>query len=397
MHGTKYLVIIPDGCADEPIPELDHRTPLQAADTPNFDRMAARGRIGLVKTIPEGMPPGSDVALMSILGYDPTKYYTGRAPLEAASLDIPLGSNDVAFRCNLITLEDDTLVDYSAGEIETDQARILIELINEKLGSSKLQFYPGVSYRHVMVWRDGSVDMETTPPHDIQGQSMSAHLPAGEGEEMLRRLICDSMEILDSHEINRQRRDQGKQPGNSIWLWGQGRTPQLPSFPLRFGVTGGVIAAVDLVRGGGKLAGLSAPQVPGATGNLQTNYEGKAQAALDILREQDFVLVHVEAPDEAAHHADIEGKVWAIEQVDSRVMKPILEGLERYPDHRILLISDHHTPISIKTHDDAPVPFVIYSSNQELGQASGFDEQAAQESGLMIEEGHRLIEQMFGI
>jgi len=390
----KFAVIIPDGAADEPLDELGGRTPLQAAEIPHLDRLARGGRAGLVRTIPEdAAQPGSDIAALSILGYDPIRYYTGRAPLEAASLGVRLDAGDVAFRCNLVTVEGDTLADYSAGEISTDEARVLIQLVNEKLGGSRIHFFPGVSYRHLMVWRDASDEVRTVPPHDFMDQPIEPNLPQGEGEKRLRQLTWDSREILEEHEINRRRRDAGLAPANMIWLWGQGRDPNLPSFAVKYQVTGAVIGAVDLIRGIARCAGLAAPQVAGATGNLQTDFAAKGRAAVEALEQYDFVLCHVEAPDEAAHHGEIEKKIWAIEQVDRHVVGPVLEALQGRPDYRLLTLPDHPTPIAVRTHTRAPVPFVIFGSDISPRGADEFSEPAAAATGFVIDEGHRLMDE----
>jgi 2,3-bisphosphoglycerate-independent phosphoglycerate mutase len=391
--GPKRVIVIMDGAADEPQADLGGNTPLQAARMPNSDTIAREGLCGLAQTIPHEMGPGSDIATLSILGYDPTRYHTGRAPLEAASLDVPLNSEDVAFRCNLVTCDGSTLIDYSAGEIPTAEAHILISLIGDRLATRHVQFYPGVSYRHVMVWRGGSPEVGTTPPHDIIGQPIEPHLPRGDGEDMLRRLMFDSIEVLDSHDINRHRRDEGKQPANMIWLWGQGRKCELPSFPVARGTPGIVIAAVDLVRGVAKCAGLSAPIVPGATGNLDTDFAAKARAALAAVNEVDFVLVHVEAPDEASHQASPERKVWALEQIDREVVGPLLNRLQAVADGRIMIISDHYTKISTKTHAREPVPFAVLGLARDAAEA--FDEPNAASTGRLIEEGWHVIDFLF--
>jgi 2,3-bisphosphoglycerate-independent phosphoglycerate mutase len=391
----KHVIVIPDGAADDPRPELDGRTPLEAARTPNMDALTREGRLGLVSTIPPGQSPGSDVAMLSILGYDPARYYTGRAPLEAASLGVSLGSHDVAFRCNLVTVEDDTLLDYSAGEITSEEAQILMALVRDKLGSTRIEFYPGVSYRNLMVWREGSDDLRTTPPHDIMGQLIQPHLPTGDGENMLRSLMEASRELLDGHDINKRRLDEGKRPANMIWFWGQGRSPDLPNLALRFGAPGCAIAAVDLVRGIARLAGLASPKVPGATGNLNTDFAAKGRAAVEALEKYGFLLVHVEAPDEAAHHGDPEAKVWAIEQVDGKVLEPVMQALKATGPHRILLLPDHRTTIAARTHEAGPVPFVLAGEGIRPRGASKFCEAAAEETRVFVEEGHRLIEDLF--
>ena len=392
-YRPRRVIVIMDGAADEPQPDLGGRTPLQAARLPNSDHIAREGICGLAQTIPDEMEPGSDIAALSILGYDPRRYHTGRAPLEAASLDIPLDPDDVAFRCNLVTSDGVTLIDYSAGEIPSAEARVLIELLNEKLASARLQFYPGVSYRHVMVWRNGSPGAKTSPPHDIIGKPIAPYLPQGDGEAMLRQLMLDSLEILDSHDINKRRRDEGKVPANMIWLWGQGRKCELPSFATLRGTPGLVIAAVDLVRGVGKCAGLAAPDVPGATGNLDTDFSAKGNAAIQALDIYDFVLVHIEAPDEASHQGSPERKVWSLEQIDHDIIGPLLERLRHFPGSRIMLVSDHYTKISTKTHAREPVPFALLGPPRD--QAEAFDEQNAAATGRFLEEGWRLPDLLF--
>lgn len=389
---TKYILLVPDGMADRPLDDLDGKTPMQVARKPNMDRLASQGRVGMVQTIPDGMDPGSDVAAMSLLGYDPAKYYTGRAPIEAASMQIPLDARDVAFRCNLISTDGYTMLDYSGGHVSTDEARELINLVNEKLGTRRVSFYPGVSYRHIMVWRDGSPDVKTVPPHNIIGQPLKPSLPDGDNDQALRNLMFDSFELLDGHPINQRRRDEGKLPANMIWLWGQGFSVNVPSFFSKTGLTGSVVAAVDLVKGMGIAAGLAAPNVPGATGYLDTNYEGKAEYALLALMKHDFVMIHVEAPDEAAHNGDIEAKIRAIEDVDRRVLRPLLDGLRGFERFRILIAPDHVTPIEIRTHAADPVPFVLYSSFEDGNTNLPFDERAVLETKLRVEHGFKLID-----
>ena len=389
----KRVIVIMDGAADEPQAELGGKTPLQAARIPHCDSVAREGICGLAKTIPDEMHPGSDIAALSILGYDPRRYHTGRAPLEAASLDVPLDPDDVAFRCNLVACNGETMLDYSAGEIPTSEAHALIALIDERLATKQVQFYPGVSYRHVMVWRGGSPEVETTPPHDIIGQPIASHLPQGEGESLLRSLMFDSLEILDRHDINRRRRDQGLPPANMIWLWGQGRTCRLPAFAVARGAPGAVIAAVDLVRGVGKCAGLAAPRVPGATGNLDTDFSAKGEAALEALAEYSFVVVHIEAPDEASHQGSPERKVWAIEQIDRHIVAPLAESLRPLSESRIMIVADHYTKIATRTHAREPVPFAILGPPRD--EAEAFDEQNATATRRFLEEGWRLAGLLF--
>jgi 2,3-bisphosphoglycerate-independent phosphoglycerate mutase len=392
--ARRHVIVIMDGAADDPQVELGGVTPLQAARKPACDAVAREGICGLAQTIPEEMEPGSDIATLSILGYDPRRYHTGRGPLEAASMDVPLNSDDIAFRCNLVTSDGATLLDYSGGEIPTADAHVLIALLNEKLAGRHREFYPGVSYRHIMVWRDGSPDVKTTPPHDIIGQPIEPYLPVGEGEGRLRQLMFDSLEILDSHDINKRRRDQGKHPANMIWLWGQGRPCLLPSFAVARGTPGVVLAAVDLVRGVGKAAGLAAPKVPGATGNLETDFAAKGRAAAQALESYGFVVVHIEAPDEASHQASPERKVWAIEQIDEYVVAPVREALRAFPGSRLLVLADHYTKISTRTHAREPVPFAMSGGGRDKAEA--FDEENAKETGRFLEEGWRLPDLLFG-
>lgn len=391
----KYILIVPDGMADEAIPELANRTPLMVANTPNIDALARSGVIGRVATIPNGMPPGSDVAGLSIMGYDPAKYYTGRAPLEAANQGIDLAERDVAFRCNLITTDGENIVDYSAGEITTEEAAELISLINKHLSSQFIRFYPGISYRHLMVWRNGSVDVGTTPPHNVMGQRLIDHLPQGDNEERLRQMIWDSYEILSQHPINRRRIDKGQNAANMIWLWGQGYPPSLPRFTITHGVNGAVISAVDLLRGIARLAGLKAPAVPGATGRIDTNWLGKAAAATVALENFDFVMVHLEAPDECGHQGDLDGKIRAIELVDKFIVGPLRQAAEYHREARIMLLPDHYTPVALRTHVGNPVPFVLSGTGIKADSADKLTEEIAAESPLFVEEGWKLIRMLF--
>ncbi|MBU0566716.1 cofactor-independent phosphoglycerate mutase [bacterium] len=377
----KYLLIVGDGMADYPLEELRGKTPLQAARTPNLDRLAARGLVGRARTVPEGMEPGSDVANLSLLGYDPKRYHSGRAPLEAASMGVDLKEDEIAFRANLVTVEDGVLVDYSAGHVSTEEARELIGHLNRKLSS--VRFYPGVSYRHLLVVRETDSHLSSvvcTPPHDITGRVYEEYLPGGEGSGALKELMAASFDLLKDKTSR----------ANMIWLWGQGRGLHLPTFKDKFGLTGSVISAVDLIKGIGKLAGLKVINVEGATGYLDTNYAGKAKAALLALEEDDFVFIHIEAPDEASHKGDIELKIKAIEDFDEKIVGPILDGLKG--EYRILVLPDHLTPISRKTHTDEPVPFLMTGSGIEPDRIDGFDEIKAGQSPLYFEEGHKLMD-----
>jgi len=392
----KYIVLVGDGMADYPIKELDGRTPLEVARTPNMDFIAKFGRLGRAKTIPDKMTPASDVANISVLGYDPKKFYTGRGPLEAANLGVDLKEDDVAFRCNLITASSDKLLDYSAGHISSKESQILIKFIDQSLGTNKIRFYPGVSYRHLMLVKRGAddnlQDLECRPPHDITGQSISKNLPKGEGAGILIKLMEASRKILEIHEINHVRIDLKENPANMIWLWGQGKKPEMPSFKKRYGLTGAVISAVDLIKGLGKILGLQIVDVPGATGYYDTDYQGKAKAALDSLRDDDFVFVHVEAPDEAGHNGDLREKITAIERFDQLVVGTILNAFKQRDDFRILVLPDHPTPITVKTHTKEPVLFGILGKGVVAGNFSNYSEKAAEGSDLYFEKGHELME-----
>lgn len=396
----KYVVIIGDGMADRPVAELGGKTPLQSAATPNMDGLAVAGVQGMVRTIPEGMHPGSDVANLSILGYDPALFYTGRAPLEAASIGVALAEDDVAFRCNLVTLRygDDggrvVMEDYSSGHISTEEARELIMDLDRKLGTEAVRFYPGVSYRHLMIWSGGPSETECIPPHDIIGRDIVGYLPSGQGQEVLRKLMTDSLAVLGSHPINVRRVDEGRNPGNSVWFWGQGKKPALPTFQEKYSLQGALISAVDLTRGLGIYAGFEILKVPGITGYLDTNYRGKAEAALKALRDKDFVYIHVEAPDEAGHSGKLSDKIRAIEDFDSLVVGPVMTGMEEFGEYRILLLPDHPTPLALRTHTADPVPFVLFDSRRpRSNEGLTFDEgMAGREGVLTIDKGHTLMD-----
>ena len=392
----KYIMLVPDGMADLPVPELDGQTPMQAARTPHFDALAEDSLVGAVLTVPPGMYPGSDVANMDLLGYDPRKYYTGRGPIEAVAMDVPLDKGDVAYRCSLVTSDGETMLDNSSGHISTEEARPLIELIEKKLGSSTLNFYLGVQYRHIMAWRGGSVDVKTIPPHDIIGQPLAEYWPEGTGAEKLKQWMYDSLEILDGHPVNRQRREEGKLPGNMIWLWGQGYAPSLPNFLQTFGKRGAIITAVDVVRGLGRATGLSIVNVPGATGYIDTDYAAKARYALSALDTHDFVYVHVESPDESGHEGNLEHKLRSIEDIDSKVVGTLREGMRKRDDYRLVIVPDHKTPISLRTHEEGPVPFLLYdSSRPHTASHFPFDERAVSEATTQVEDGTRLIRMLF--
>jgi 2,3-bisphosphoglycerate-independent phosphoglycerate mutase len=398
MVEMKYIVILGDGMADIPMPELGNKTPLQCAKKPNMDSLARRGEVGLVRTVPKGMPPGSDVANLTTMGFDPRLYYTGRSPLEAVSMGIELTDTDVTLRCNLVTLSDDkdyeskTMLDYSADEISSEEARILIDEIGNRFNGPNISFYPGISYRHCMVWSNGPLDLDLTPPHDILEKPIGEFLPKGEINKIILEMMVESYQILKSHPINQARISKGLNPANSIWLWGEGKKPSLPSFEEAYGKKGSVISAVDLVKGIGICADLRSVHVKGATGNIDTNFAGKAQAALKELESgQDFVYIHLEAPDECGHRREIHNKVKSIELIDSLVLGTLLDGLSKY-DYKIMILPDHPTPLSLRTHTSDPVPYVIYRKGDK-GKTTvmGYDEFQASDTGIFISEGHTLM------
>ncbi len=403
----KYIIFLGDGMADLPVPALSGKTPLQVADKPRMDRIAREGMAGLVNTVPAGMAPGSDTANMAVMGFDPKRYYTGRSPIEAVSMSIEMEPDDVAFRCNLVSMTEEpvyadrTMVDHSSDEIASDEAARLIELINEKLSGDGIRFYPGKSYRHCMIWQKGPLDVRLVPPHDILTQKVRQYLPVGEGAARILGLMENSARILPDHPVSRARKRRGLNPANSIWIWGQGKRPQLPNLSDLFGIHGSVISAVDLIQGLGICAGLHVVEVPGATGNIHTNFKGKAQAAIDeFKRGQDYVFLHVEAPDECGHRAEIENKVKSIELIDREVIAPIWDYLESArqatgEDYRLLVMPDHPTPLTLRTHTSDPVPFALYSSDGVYrAPASGYDEERVRESGVYLEHGHKLFGRM---
>jgi 2,3-bisphosphoglycerate-independent phosphoglycerate mutase len=397
-RGTKYLILVGDGMADEAQKELDGKTPLEEAKTRHMDLVASRGVLGLTETIGPHQEPGSDVANMAILGYDPDRFHTGRAPLEAASMGVNLLPGEVAFRCNLVTVEINPegeliLVDYSAGHISSENGRVLIRALQKSLGSEWFQFYPGVSYRHLLVWRGGRSDLTITPPHDVTGQPVAEYWQIYHEVPDLRSLMESAREVLGKQELNRQLLAQGKRAANAIWLWGQGLAPVMPSLTERFGIQGAVISAVDLLKGLGICAGLEALSVPGATGYLDTNYKGKVAAALSALQDKDFVYLHVEAPDEASHQGDLGLKIEAIEAFDANVVGPILEECRNWPDLRIMVVTDHLTPIRTRTHAKGLVPFAVcnFPAGPVISER-GFSERSGAETGLVVRPGHMLME-----
>jgi 2,3-bisphosphoglycerate-independent phosphoglycerate mutase len=392
----KYIILLGDGMADYPIEKLGGKTPLAIARIPNMDRIAGEGTIGLVDTIPAGFKPGSDVANLSVLGYDPGICYSGRGPLEAANMGVQIGPEDVAFRCNLVTLgpeADPVMVDYSAGHISSGEAARIVLDMDIAIGTPEFRFYPGISYRHLLVWRYGKDTVEATPPHDITGKPTAAYGIKGDGAEKLAELIRLSQVFLKDHPVNQARQAEGKRPATSIWLWGQGRAPKMVRLTDQYKLRGGVISAVDLLNGIGVYAGLEVIRVPGATGYIDTNYVGKAQAALKALKDMDFMFVHVEAPDEMGHAGNLEGKIQAIEDFDEKVVGTVLKGLPDFDDYRVLVLSDHPTPIAIRTHASDPSAFAVLSSVKEenLGCGVSFSETEARAGGILVSPGYRLM------
>ncbi len=383
----KHVVVLMDGVADRPFGGLGGRTPLEAARKPALDALSARGRLGMFRPCPEGLPPGSDVGNMAVLGYDPRAHYGGRAPFEALALGVDVAPTETAFRANLVHVEGGVMDDYSAGHITTEEGRALVRMLQQRLGTERLRLAGGTQYRHLAVFKGGSYEKaQCVPPHDITGRPFEEHLPKGAGHKDLRRLMEDSRLLLEGHEINRERRAAGRKTANMLWLWGQGRGVRLPPFGLK----GAVITAVDLVRGLGVAAGLEVVDVPGATGWLDSDFKGKAAAALKALKRKDFVYVHLEATDEAGHKGDAEAKVRAVELIDEGVVAPLAEGLRGTP-WRLLVTADHATPLELRTHSGEPVPYLIYDSGLESGEGRPFTEAEARGTGRVLEEGHKLM------
>ena len=400
----KYIILHGDGMADWPCDELGGKTPLEAARKPNMDRIASCGQLGLVATIPAGMPPGSDVGTMTMLGYDPTRYHTGRAPIEAASMGIELGPDDVVFRMNLVTLKSGDsgsmiMEDFTSGHITSKESGQIVADISRALSGNGIEFHNGVSYRHLMVWRGGINGAKLTPPHDITGQSIESHLPSGPGADRLEKIRRDAAEILRDHPVNRARRDAGKPQATSAWFWGQGKKPQVPTLKDRFGVDGSVISAVDLVNGLGRLAGLNVITVPGATGFLDTDYAAKGRYGLASLKERDFLILHVEAPDEAGHMGRADLKAEAIERIDELILGPMLKELPSFGDFRLLLMPDHATPSKLKTHAPEPVPFALLDGKALRNDSANrrrYTEADAKQAKVVVTVGYRLIDALFG-
>ncbi len=379
---------------DWPVESLGNQTPLEAAKTPNLDRLARLGELGLLHTIPEGLPPGSDVGSLTLFGFNPRDCYTGRSPIEAASMRIDLSPTDVAFRCNLVNLDltqnPPIMVDFTSGHITTEEASELIKAVHAELGGDGIEFFPGVSYRHCMVWRDGKEKQDTTPPHDITDQAVGQYWPKGDGSERLMDLMMRSRDVLANHPVNLKRKGDGKRAATQIWLWGQGTRPKVQTYQAKFGLSGTVVSAVDLVKGLGILCGLDVPDIEGATGWIDTNCENKVAAALKGLETSDFAYVHLEAPDEAGHQGDAPKKVFAIEMFDGRIVGPIFKGLEKYGEYRVLISPDHPTPLAKKSHTSEAVPFIFFDSNLHKTQKEPrrYTEKDAKATGLEIVDGY---------
>jgi len=396
----KLAVLLGDGMADEPLESLGGRTPLEAAATPNMDLIASRGICGLARTVPPGMNPGSDTANLSVFGYDPKIYYTGRAPLEALNMGIEMGPDDVAFRCNVVTITDGIMSDFSGGHIDSEYAKVVIEELAAASTLKDIEFYPGVSYRHIVIWRNFPYSdiTEATPPHDITDRDIAPHLPAGEGADVLKKIMTLSQEVISSSPKIKAAASDRKGNPTSVWLWGGGTKPKAETLKERFGISGYTISAVDLIHGIGRAAGLEPLHVEGATGYIDTNYSGKAEALCRALESADYVYLHVESPDESGHEGNLDHKLQSIEDFDRLVVGPVWKYLQRFDDFALLVMPDHPTPIAIKTHSDSPVPFALFRSGGfssfETGKVSAYSEKEAEQSALFIEEAHRLIELM---
>lgn len=397
----KYVVVLADGMADEPIEALGKKTPLEYASTPEMDRLSKCSEIGMVHTIPEGMKPGSDTANLSVLGYDPKIYYSGRSPLEALSIGVPMKANDIAIRCNIVTISDDDvpfeekiIIDHSSGEISTEECGVLLEAVREQLQDEIYQFYVGTSYRHCLIWNGGKV-IDLSQPHDVLGQKIGAYLPQ---DEKLNQMMRKSYEILKDHPINQQRKARGENPANCCWFWGAGTTPKITSFEGKTGKKGMMISAVDLLKGIAIGAGMGVADVPGANGGLDTDYEGKTKAALKAVLQDgyDFAYIHVEAPDEMGHQGSAEKKVKAIERIDARVLAPLVKELDAAGvDYRILVTPDHPTPVRLRTHTSDSIPYMLYDSTKSVESKGLYNEKEAAQTGIVVEQGHNLIKKLF--
>ncbi len=396
----KYLVVLYDGMADYPVPALDGKTPMELAKKPLLDKLARFGKVGTVKTVADGLKPGSDIANMSVLGYNPKECYTGRSPLEAVSIGVDMKDTDIIFRTNLVTLsdeenyEDKTMVDYSAGDISTAEAAEIIKSVQEHFGNEKFAFYSGVAYRHCLVWNNGTLDLgKMTPPHDISGKVIGEHLSKSENAKELIEMMKESYDFLMEHPVNKERMAKGERPANSIWLWGEGTKPALSNFKEKYGVDGSIISAVDLLKGIAKCAGMGSPDVEGATGYIDTNFEGKADCAIEELKTKDFVYIHIEAPDECGHRNEPENKVKAIEMIDEKVLARVLPELDKYDDYKVMVLPDHPTPIVTMTHAGDAVPYLIYQKSKVADNGiESFTENTAKDAGNYVEVGFSLMD-----
>jgi len=396
----KYLVVLYDGMADYPVPALDGKTPMELAKKPLLDKLARFGKVGTVKTVADGLKPGSDIANMSVLGYNPKECYTGRSPLEAVSIGVDMKDTDIIFRTNLVTLsdeenyEDKTMVDYSAGDISTAEAAEIIKSVQEHFGNEKFAFYSGVAYRHCLVWNNGTLELgKMTPPHDISGKTIGEHLSDSENAKELIAMMKESYDFLMEHPINKERIAKGERPANSIWLWGEGTKPALSNFKEKYGVDGSIISAVDLLKGIAKCAGMGSPDVPDATGYIDTNFEGKADCAIEELKTKDFVYIHIEAPDECGHRNEPENKVKAIEMIDEKVLARVLPELDKYEDYKVMVLPDHPTPIVTMTHAGDAVPYLIYQKSKASDNGiESFTENTAKKAGNYVEVGYTLMD-----
>ena len=396
----KYVVLLCDGMADYPLDELGGKTPMGASVTPNMDKLSKHSTIGLVKTVADNMKPGSDVANLAVLGYDPQVYYSGRSPLEAGSIGIDMKPTDVSLRCNLVTLTDEenysdkTIIDYCADDISTEEAKILINFLASHFDNDEFKLYSGVSYRHCLIWNNGTIDVgNLTPPHDITGKPIQEYIPSNKNAEKLLDMMAKSYDLLKNHPVNISRVERGLRPANSMWFWGEGVRKALMPFKDKYGLKGSIISAVDLLKGIGKFTEMNVVNVDGATGYIDTNFEGKANAVVqELVNGQDFVYIHVEAPDECGHRFEIKNKVLSLEYIDKRVLEIVLNGLEQFDDYKILIMPDHATPLVLKTHTNDPIPFLIYHKKNEAVGADEFTEITAKNSGLYIEEGHTILD-----
>lgn len=400
----KYVVVLCDGMADYPVPALGGKTPMMVAKKPHIDALAAKAEVGLVRTVAPGLKPGSDVANMSVLGFDPHRFYTGRSPLEAASIGIDMKDSDVSLRTNLVTLSDKgepfadkVIEDYCADDISTEEAHQLIEAVQAAFGGGEYDFYTGVSYRHCLIWHGGTTELgNMTPPHDITGKVIGPHLSTAETARPLLEMMEKSFDLLKDHPVNKARVAAGRRPANCIWLWGEGKRPALRPFEALYGIKGGMVSAVDLLKGIANCAGMEVAEVPGATGYIDTDFEGKARAALDLLTRNDLVYVHFEAPDECGHRNEPENKVKAIEMIDSRVLPILEEGLEQYEDYKILLLPDHPTPIVTRTHASDPVPYLLYQKSAPKTGVDTINEETAKATGIYMENDPAMMPHFLG-